>query len=92
MNKLALIDKVRLSADIPKPQAKRVVDVFFNSMTDALTEGERVEIRGLCTFSPKSYPSYVGRNPKTGQRVTIKPKKLPFFKAGKALRERLNEE
>ncbi|WP_419660649.1 IhfB1: integration host factor, subunit beta [Desulfosarcina variabilis str. Montpellier] len=92
MNKLELIDKLRMSTSIAKPQAKKVVDVFFNSMTNALAEGERVEIRGLCTFFPKSYPSYVGRNPKTGQRVTIKPKKLPFFKSGKALRDRINEE
>ena len=91
MNKLELIDKLRLSTGITKPQAKRVVDVFFKSMTDALARGDRVEIRGLCSLFTKSYPSYVGRNPKTGMKVKIRPKKLPFFKAGKEIRERLNE-
>ncbi len=91
MNKIELIDKLRLSTGITKPQAKEVIDVFFKSMTDALARGERVEIRGFCSFFTKSYPSYVGRNPKTGKKVKIRPKTLPFFKLGKALKDRLNE-
>ena len=59
-------------------------------MTDALARGERVEIRGLCSFFVKGYKSYTGRNPKTGEKVTIKPKKLPFFKPGKELRARVD--
>ena len=59
-------------------------------MADALIEGERIEIRGLCSFFVKDYKSYVGRNPKTGEKVKIQPKKLPFFKCGKELRERVN--
>lgn len=90
MNKLELIDKLRVAADISKPQAKKVVDVFFDSMADALAKGERVEIRGFCSFFTKRYPSYIGRNPKTGKKVKISPKKLPFFKLGKGLRDRLN--
>jgi integration host factor subunit beta len=59
-------------------------------MSDALARGERVEIRGLCSFYVKEYKSYTGRNPKTGEKVLIKPKKLPFFKTGKELRERVD--
>jgi integration host factor subunit beta len=59
-------------------------------MAVALARGNRVEIRGLCSFYIKKYKDSVGRNPKTGEKVTIKPKKLPFFKAGKELKDRVN--
>jgi integration host factor subunit beta len=59
-------------------------------MADALAEGDRVEIRGLCSFFVKEYKSYQGRNPRTGEKVKIKPKKLPFFKIGKELKERVD--
>jgi len=59
-------------------------------MAEALSQGERVEIRGLCSFFIKRYKGYTGRNPKTGDKVKIKPKKLPFFKAGKELKERVD--
>jgi integration host factor subunit beta len=59
-------------------------------MSDALARGDRVEIRGLCSFYVKEYKPYLGRNPKTGERVHIAPKKLPFFKCGKELKERVD--
>jgi integration host factor subunit beta len=59
-------------------------------MIDALANGDRVEIRGLCSFYVKKYKAYTGRNPKTGEQVKIKPKKLPFFKCGKELKERVD--
>jgi integration host factor subunit beta len=59
-------------------------------MADAMAQGSRVEIRGLCSFYVKNYKSYVGRNPKTGEIVTIRPKKLPFFKSGKELKDRVD--
>jgi len=59
-------------------------------MTEALSNGERVEIRGLCSFYVKGYKAYTGRNPKTGKIVRIKPKKLPFFKAGKELKDQVD--
>jgi integration host factor subunit beta len=80
----------RLSYDMTRNQAKTVVDLFFDSMSAALANGERVELRGLCTMYVKDYPSYTGRNPKTGEKVTVAPKKLPFFKCGKELKERVN--
>ncbi|HAO22131.1 MAG: integration host factor subunit beta [Desulfobacteraceae bacterium IS3] len=88
MNKLELIAALKNEADISKVEAAKVVEIFFDEMSDALAQGERVEIRGLCSFFVKRYKSYVGRNPKTGEKVTITPKKLPFFKCGKELKER----
>ena len=76
--------------DLSKPEAAKIVDLFFDNMTDVLARGDRVEIRGLCSFFVKEYDGYIGRNPKTGEKVPIKPKKLPFFKAGKELKERVN--
>lgn len=90
MNKLELISTLKNRADISKSEASEVVQIFFDSMTDALTRGKRVEIRGLCSFFVKEYKSYTGRNPKTGEKVTIAPKKLPFFKCGKELKERVD--
>lgn len=90
MNKLELISALKNEANISKADAAKVVHIFFDHMADAMTRGDRVEIRGLCSFFIKEYKSYTGRNPKTGQRVLISPKKLPFFKSGKELRERVD--
>ena len=90
MNKVELIQALKDASDLSKPQAEKVVNLFFNEMAAALAKEDRVEIRGLCSFFVKEYRSYTGRNPKTGGRVKIKPKKLPFFKAGKELRERMD--
>ena len=93
MNKLDLIQALKDATDLSKSKSEAaavVVDIFFNGMADALAKGDRVEIRGLCSFFVKDYRSYTGSNPKTGERVKIKPKKLPFFKAGKELKERVD--
>jgi integration host factor subunit beta len=90
MNKLELIQSLKDTAELSKSEAAAVVDIFFSGMADALAEGDRVEIRGLCSFFVKEYKSYTGRNPKTGEKVKIKPKKLPFFKPGKELKERVD--
>jgi integration host factor subunit beta len=90
MNKLELISSLKNEADISKAEAANVVQIFFNDMAGALAEGDRVEIRGLCSFYVKNYKSYTGRNPKTGEKVLISPKRLPFFKSGKELRERVD--
>lgn len=90
MNKLELISALKNRTDISKSEAAKVVEVFFDNMANTLASGDRVEIRGLCSFYVKEYKSYTGRNPKTGERVVIKPKKLPFFKSGKELKERVN--
>jgi integration host factor subunit beta len=90
MNKLELISALKKEADISKSEAAKVVQMFFDHMAEALARGERVEIRGLCSFYVKNYKSYMGRNPKTGEKVLINPKKLPFFKSGKELKERVD--
>jgi len=90
MNKLELIAALKEDAGISKTKAAKVIQIFFDNMADAMARGKRVEIRGLCSFDVKNYRSYIGRNPKTGEKVLIKPKRLPFFKSGKELRERVN--
>jgi integration host factor subunit beta len=90
MNKLELIDTLRNEGQISKKEAATIVDLFFDKISTALAEGDRVEIRGLCSFYVKKYKAYNGRNPKTGEKVKIKPKKLPFFKCGKELKERVD--
>lgn len=90
MNKLELIETLKTKAELTKNEATAVVNLFFNEMATALASGDRVEIRGLCSFYVKNYKPYTGRNPKTGQEVEIKPKKLPFFKCGKELKERVD--
>ena len=90
MNKLELVKTLREETGLNKSEAAAVVDLFFEDMTKALAKGDRVEIRGLCSFYVKKYKSYAGRNPKTGEKVKVKPKKLPFFKAGKELKERVD--
>ena len=90
MNKLELIDMLKNECRISKKEASAVVDIFFDSMAEALARGERVEIRGLCSFYVKEYRSYLGRNPKTGENVRVASKRLPFFKSGKELKDRVD--
>ncbi|MGD9242905.1 MAG: HU family DNA-binding protein, partial [Desulfobacterales bacterium] len=66
MNKLELISTLKNEANISKSEAAKVIQIFFDSMSEALATGERVEIRGLCSFFVKEYKAYTGRNPKTG--------------------------
>ena len=90
MNKLQLIQALKESQNLSKSEATKCVELFFNAMADALLKGDRVEIRGLCSFHVKEYEAYTGRNPKTGEKVSIQSKKLPFFKAGTELKKRIN--
>ena len=90
MNKIDLIQALKDSSNLSRSEAEAVVNLFFTKMTDALAQGERVEIRGLCSFFVKKYRSYTGRNPKTGELVMVAPKKLQFFKAGKELKDRVD--
>ena len=90
MNKLELIVALKKETGIKKKEVMAVVNLFFDEISNALASGDRVEIRGLCSFYVKHYKAYTGRNPKTGEEVKIKPKKLPFFKCGKELKERVD--
>jgi integration host factor subunit beta len=90
MNKSGLIEVLSEKAGITKKQSEQIVNLMFDSMKNALVSGDRIEIRGFGSFVVKSYNSYMGRNPKTGDKVPVPPKKLPSFKVGKELRERVN--
>jgi len=90
VNKLELIKKMREDCQLSKKEAAAIVDLFFGNISEALAKDDRVEIRGLCSFYVKEYNSYKGRNPRTGERVQVAPKKLPFFKIGKELKERVD--
>ena len=90
MNKMELINALKNECRLTKQEAASIVESFFGTISDTLAQGDRVEIRGLCSFFVKEYQSYLGRNPKTGERVQIASKKLPFFKIGKELKERVD--
>jgi integration host factor subunit beta len=91
MTKSDLIDVLCETQKIPKGRAELLVQVIFESMEEALKRGERIEIRGFGSFELRSYKPYEGRNPRTGVRVSVQPKRLPFFKVGKELKERVND-
>ncbi len=76
--------------NLPLKKAEEVVNTVFGEMEKALINGERIEIRGLGSFKVKHYDGYKGRNPKTGEIIDVAPKKLPFFKVGKELKERVD--
>ena len=90
MTKPELTQKLKDKCRLTKQEANVVVEIFFNEMAEAFVKGERIEIRGLCSFYIKDYKSFTGRNPKTGDNVQIPAKKLPFFKCGKELKERVD--
>lgn len=92
MNKSGLVEKVAEKAGITKKRAEDVVNLIFDSMFRAMVKGDRIEIRGLGSFVVKSYGAYTGRNPRTGESIHVGPKKLPFFKVGKDLKEMVDEE
>jgi integration host factor subunit beta len=92
MNKAELITKVSEKANVTQKVAKVIVDTLFDGMKESLEKGERIEIRGFGSFVVRSYGGYKGRNPKTGEIVEVPPKKLPFFKVGKELKEMVNIE
>ncbi|MEA2038946.1 MAG: HU family DNA-binding protein [Thermodesulfobacteriota bacterium] len=88
MNKSQLIEALAKAEDLPLKKAEDVVNTVFGDMERAILKGERVEIRGFGSFKVKNYDGYKGRNPKTGEIINVGPKKLPFFKVGKELKER----
>ena len=89
MTKSDLISKLAERANLTQQLAKVIVDTIFVGMKESLVRGERIEIRGFGSFAVRSYEGYKGRNPKRGQLVHIPPKKLPFFKVGKALKQKI---
>ena len=90
MTKWEIVRVLREKEGLEKAKAMAVVDIFFDEMANALSNGDRVEIRGLFSLYIKKYKEYIGRNPKTGETVKVKAKKLPYFKCGKELKKRVN--
>jgi integration host factor subunit beta len=87
MTKAELVDQVADKVDLTKKQTEVIVNILFNSITEALSQGDKVELRGFGSFRIRSRNPREGRNPKTGDAVHIPAKRVPFFKAGKELRE-----
>lgn len=90
MTKSELIELLAARTNIPKSRAEAVVNTVFDSMVAALERGEGIEIRGFGSFTVREYKAYSGRNPRTGESVSVREKRLPFFKVGKELREQVN--
>ena len=91
MNKSDLVAALSHEADLPQRKSEDIVNLVFETMGKALLGGDRIEIRGFGSFTVKEYEGYTGRNPKTGDRISVKAKRLPFFKTGKELKENVDE-
>ena len=87
MNKSELVEALANEKNLTYKKSEEIVNIIFDSMSDTLTHGGRIEIRGFGSFIVKDYKAYMGRNLKTGEVINVNPKKLPFFKVGKELRE-----
>lgn len=92
MNKSELIEKLSARTNISIIQAEEVVNLIIGKMRETMAQGGRIEIRGFGSFVVKEYEAYQGRNPKTGAAISVPPKKLPFFKVGKELKERIDKD
>lgn len=90
MNKSELIEALAEEVNVPLRDASSAVNTILDSMIEALIAGDNIEIRGFGSFVVKDYKPYYGRNPKTGEKIEVSPKKLPFFKVGKELKEQVN--
>ena len=91
MTKADLIAVVADKLKFPWARAELLIDQIFSCMSEALQQGDGIEIRGFGSFTVRDYKAYEGRNPRTGDTVQVQPKRLAFFKVGKELRERVNQ-
>ncbi len=90
MKKSDLMDALAKKHNLTNQQVYNIVNLVFDGFTNELKNGGRIEIRGFGSFIVRDYGAYDGRNPRTGNAVSVKPKRLPFFKVGKELRERVD--
>lgn len=90
MTKAQLVEEVARAADLTKKHAEMVVNTVFESIVSSLKDGEKIELRGFGSFRIRHRGARIGRNPKTGERVEVPPKRIPYFKPGKDLKEMLN--
>jgi integration host factor subunit beta len=87
MNKSDLITALAAKEKLTEKLATEIVNLIFNGFANTLKKGNRIDIRGFGTFSVREYKAYTGRNPRTGKNIAVRPKKLPFFKVGRELKE-----
>lgn len=87
MTKADLVALIEKQANLTPKQAEKIVNITFDTLIQALYDDQRIEIRGFGSFANRNYKAYEGRNPKTGNVVKVSPKKVPFFKVGKELKE-----
>jgi integration host factor subunit beta len=92
MTKAELVEEVARSTELTKKHAEIIVNTVFESIVDSLKAGEKIELRGFGSFRIRRRGSRIGRNPKTGDRVKVPAKRIPYFKPGKDLREMLNDQ
>jgi integration host factor subunit beta len=92
MNRSDLINELKNRTSLSRKDSEKFVETFFDAISDTLAQKERVEIRGFGSFTVKDYKPYVGRNPKTGMKINVSSKRLPFFKVGKELKEMVDEQ
>lgn len=90
LTKAELVEEVSRSAQVTKKQAEEIVQTVFETIVDSLRLGRKVELRGFGSFRIRNRGARIGRNPKTGNRVEVPPKQIPYFKPGKELKEQLN--
>ncbi len=90
MTKSELIEVIAQRTNTTKTRAEHAVNCIFEAMGEALRRGEGIEIRGFGSFTIREYPGYTGRNPRTNEPVPVGPKKLPYFKVGKELKDLVN--
>ncbi|RJQ62354.1 MAG: integration host factor subunit beta [Desulfobacteraceae bacterium] len=90
MNRSDLINELKNRTSLSRKDSEKFVDTFFEAISETLSQNERVEIRGFGSFTVKNYKPYIGRNPKTGMKISVSSKKLPFFKVGKELKEKVD--
>jgi len=91
MNKSELIEALATDLKLAHKDSSAILNTILDAMSDSLAKGDNIEIRGFGSFIVKEYGTYYGRNPKTGEKIKVKPKKLPFFKVGKDLKERVDK-
>ena len=90
MNKSDLVEYLAKNTDLTQKKSEKVINLVFNEMIKALKNDDKIEIRGFGSFTVKGYRSYTGRNPKTGETIEVKSKRLPFFKVGRELKKRVD--
>ncbi len=90
LTKMSLVEAVAKAVDLPRGEAEHMVELIFDGIVRALRAGDKIEIRGFGSFRTRQRRGRIGRNPKTGERVDVPPKQIPYFKPSTDLKQKLN--